>query len=489
MQIEFHKKALSYAIYFINPDIQLDTVPQYWYSTQASKASKTHRHECGTNIWIGEGRYVWLDVLATPPDFGPQSNGEGVVTRLSLPRPENFKSAQSFLTQGFVSNLAAFILKTCEHVLTPPIKWFPLVDSNLIISLVHITPRNEKLDPPFGWKEIQNQLRNLHYFERTIEFSEYRISPTQWHAAVLAYKNAIRTSQVKSEIRSVLDPAELQFWLEKSPLFQAVTQVQGRVIPIFLFDLKDLISLETQPAVAFPNMVVASVGPLKEYFSQYSCGGKSLSEDYRENNIDLTRSILASILQSAWGVAPPYQTWSSIRKEISEDFTYSVGLTPFGPFSTALTLPFSIKDQVYRALLLQYKNQTFTELNDYLTFFKQHNVELGQILSSNEFETFYYRWMSLTEKMTKASEALSFHSFKASTNYFRSINHDLLAINEILTRNTLKLIYRVDCSEALEDEKESFLIQFIEMILVAVFFYNAALLTKRFTVFGKIKKG
>ncbi|CAH2069565.1 unnamed protein product [Thlaspi arvense] len=41
--------------------------------------------ECLTDIWIGKGRWAFIDLTAGPFSWGPSVGGEGVRTELSLP--------------------------------------------------------------------------------------------------------------------------------------------------------------------------------------------------------------------------------------------------------------------------------------------------------------------------------------------------------------------------------------------------------------------
>ncbi len=59
---------------------------------------------------------------------------------------------------------------------------------------------------------------------------------------------------------------------------------------------------------------------------------------------DARRAVLASLLQTVWGVSPSYAFWNPYRQEVEADYLWTIGLTPFGYFSSALNLSFSQRD-------------------------------------------------------------------------------------------------------------------------------------------------
>jgi len=96
-----------------------------------------------------------------------------------------------------------------------------------------------------------------------------------------------------------------------------------------------------------------------------------------------------------------FQTWSSIRNTISEDFTFATGLTPFGPFGVSLGLSFVLKDASARALLLQYKNQTISELREFLNRFQTIGTEVRDVFSQDDLHSLHYQWKGFMEQYQK----------------------------------------------------------------------------------------
>ena len=50
-----------------------------------------HRRACGTTMWAGQQRYMWIDLTAGPLLYGPHTSGEGLVSEYSIPRLDNFQ--------------------------------------------------------------------------------------------------------------------------------------------------------------------------------------------------------------------------------------------------------------------------------------------------------------------------------------------------------------------------------------------------------------
>jgi len=105
--------------------------------------------------------YVWVDLSADPKIFGPIKEGEGVVTSTSIPHLDTFKTESSFQKHAFISSLASLVARISEHVFIPPVNWMNQVDSDLTLTLVHITTKNEKKSLPFNWKEFQSTVGYL----------------------------------------------------------------------------------------------------------------------------------------------------------------------------------------------------------------------------------------------------------------------------------------------------------------------------------------
>lgn len=258
---------------------------------------------------------------------------------------------------------------------------------------------------------------------------------------------------------------------------------EGRVVPIFVFDVDFAVPLKGTPAVGFQDMAILVNADHASYFSKFMCQDTQLSEGYANSVQDTTRFVLGAVLETAWGVAPSYQTWSSIRNEISEDYTFAAGFTPFGPFSTSLRLSFALKDAAMRSLLLHYKNQTATEIRDYLTRFQTIGTEVREIFPHERLETLHYRWENFIMKYQTGINSISYHGFPLALFLFRSLKFsDLPKVIEIFHEASLLLITDVQCPEAAEPPlASSLVVRGVELVLLLAFVYHLTILLKRFS--------
>lgn len=317
-----------------------------------------------------------------------------------------------------------------------------------------------------------------------MQFSEYRLTSSQWYSLMLAYKDAERGVQgFQQAVSTFIDPQELHENILASRAFKSIANMEGKVVPIFVFDVDFDVPLQGAPAVAFPEFVVLVNADYRGYFSKFMCQETQLSEGYSNNVLDSTRFVLGAVMETAWGVAPSYQTWSSIRNEISEDYTFAAGFTPFGPFSTSLKLSFALKDASMRALLLHHKNQTATLLRDYLTRFQALGSEVREIFPQDTLETLHYRWENFMMKYSAGVSATSHHSFPLALFLFRSLwFSDLEKVTAIFTKSSLLLITDVQCPESVQASlSTSLVVGLVELGLLLTFVFNLTVLLKRFS--------
>jgi len=121
-----------------------------------------------------------------------------------------------------------------------------------------------------------NKLKDLHYEGRKIYFTEYRMTPAQWNSVYVGFVKSRKSFRGEDDqIKEEIDAEELHEWLLSSFVFDAsnkftffyqdfarrsrtrttrreittnvVTSIQGRVIPIFLFDIDLEIPLKPFP--------------------------------------------------------------------------------------------------------------------------------------------------------------------------------------------------------------------------------------------------
>ena len=92
----------------------------------------------------------------------------------------------------------------------------------------------------------------------------------------------------------------------------------------------------------------------------FSCQGRPLPAALTARN--LARRALAATLRGIYAVSPPNLRWSTAKHGFVSDYMYSIGHTPFGPFSTSLRVSRAIVDAVWRNPIIAHLTDTFTML-------------------------------------------------------------------------------------------------------------------------------
>lgn len=93
----------------------------------------------------------------------------------------------------------------------------------------------------------------------------------------------------------------------------------------------------------------------------------------------LQRALLAALLQTGWGVAPSYETWSVFHNATLHNWLWSVGRTPFGPLSDVPDISFVQRTGAQRNVVLTLLNQAVEEAGKML---RAVQVRTSEILAN-----------------------------------------------------------------------------------------------------------
>ncbi|PKI46537.1 hypothetical protein CRG98_033094 [Punica granatum] len=187
-------------------------------------------------------------------------------------------------------------------------------------------------------------------------------------------------------------------------------------------------------------MVIAVRTKNTQTVSDYNCNGRHVFTQTRE----LERPLVGSILQSMWGVSPTHLTWSALHNSTLVDYSWSVGQTPFGPFSEMSTLSFAQKDAARRNVLLTSLNYSISSAIDVLDSVAAHGGE-RKLLKHNQYVEFVQRWSLFKYKLDKAVSALSHFDFELALYYLRSLDHDLYGAHAIVYHASQELEASLAC--------------------------------------------
>lgn len=207
-----------------------------------------------------------------------------------------------------------------------------------------------------------------------------------------------------------------------------------RVVTIFVFDLNtdELLLLDRHhQAVAYGDIIVAVQTQAPLATVDFSCNGRPVKFDPKDAN----REVIAALLQTVWGVTPTHLRWNSASHRQEIDYTWSMGLTPFGPFS-------SIKHDLSSAIWLTIRrNEFFSQLNSSWTQLQElanhmqtldHEMAMAGSVTTHETEVLIRRLNVLEYKLGKATRWYRAGHFTKSLEYARSAQHDLRALHNVV---------------------------------------------------------
>lgn len=334
--------------------------------------------------------------------------------------------------------------------LAPSLRIPVTFENSLTVQFIHIHSDSDgKGISGLDWKLIEKSFRfdtdnnnglllgdqSLSFKNYEIKFSECSICSFAIARSINSYTSRFLFDNYTLIVSEYLDSKRLHQILSDSgdelrKLAGVPEEDFGRVVPVYVFDLDytSLLLLDRyHQSVAFKDMVIAVRTRNTQTVSDYSCNGRHVFTQTRE----LERPIVGSILQSMWGVSPTHLNWSPQHNETLVDYTWSMGQTPFGPFSEMLSLSFVQKDAARRNVLLTSLNYSITSAIDVLQSIDTHGGAKN-LLKQKQHVEFVQRWNFFKYKLNKAVSAMSHLDFEMSLFYLRSSDHDLYAIHSIV---------------------------------------------------------
>ncbi|KAA8548007.1 hypothetical protein F0562_004436 [Nyssa sinensis] len=357
--------------------------------------------KCLGSIWTGKDRYLWIDLAAGPVDYGPALSGDGV-----LPRDSKDSNGLD--------------LKSIERTFMDEVN-----DGGLLLG-----------DQSLSFKQYE------------VRFAECSICSFAISRSITSYTSRYLFDNYTLIVSEYLDSKRLhQILSESSEEFRRLARFPeedfGRVLPVYVFDLdySSILLLDRyHQSVAFKDMVIAVRTKNTQTVSDYSCNGRHVFTQTRE----LERPLVGSILQSMWGVSPTHLLWSPRHNNTLVDYTWSIGQTPFGPFSEISSLSFVQKDAARRNVLLTSLNYSITSAIDVLESIAAHGGD-RKLLKQNQHTEFIKRWNLFKYKLDKAVSALAHLDFEMALYFLRSSDHDLYAIHSLVYHASQELEASLVC--------------------------------------------
>ncbi|KAF6159952.1 hypothetical protein GIB67_033036 [Kingdonia uniflora] len=417
--------------------------------------------KCLGSIWTGRERYIWVDLAAGPVDYGPGLSGEGVLPRGEF-HPLAALHGRPKSEKALYADLASLVWNAYQVLLAPSLRIPVQFENSLIVQFIHIHGGSKVSDMHgLDWSLIEKTFMDdvkdggLLLGGQSLRFKRYDVSLSDCPICSFAisrsthsYSSRFLFENYTLIVSEYLDSKRLHQILSDSDdeLRRAMglhEEEIGRVLPVYVFDLdySKLLMLDRyHQSVAFRDMVIAVRTKSPQTVSDYSCNGRHVITQTRE----LERPIIGSILQSMWGVSPTHLLWSSRHNSTLVDYTWSIGHTPFGPFSETSSLSFVQKDAARRNVLLTSLNYTISSAIDVLDSISAHGGDRKLLKQGNHAE-FVQRWNFLKYKLKKAVSALSHLDFDMALYYSRSSDYDLFSIHSLVYEASQKLEASLVC--------------------------------------------
>jgi hypothetical protein len=392
-------------------------------------------------------------LAAGPVDYGPALSGDGVLPRGEF-HPLTTLHGRPKSQKTLLADLASLIWSAYQVLLVPSLRIPVPFESSLLVQFIHVysdsnSNSNSKNLDGLDWKKIKRTFMDevsesgLLFGDQSLSFKTYEVNFDNCPICSFAVSKSTNsyTSRFLFDnytliVNEYLDSKRLhQILMDSAEEFRRVAGMPveenlGRVLPVYVFDLDyntHLLLDRYHQSVAFKDMVIAVRTRNTQTVSDYSCNSRHVFTQTRE----LERPLVGSILQSMWGVSPTHLLWSPRHNSTLVDYTWSIGQTPFGPFSEISSLSFVQKDAAKRNVLLTSLNHSITSAIDVLESIAEHGGDRKLLKQSRHVE-FIQRWMLFKYKLDKAVSALSHLDFEMALYYLKSSDHDLYAIHSLV---------------------------------------------------------
>eukprot|EP00250_Pteridium_aquilinum_P014393 c21960_g1_i1 orf=190-2199(+) len=437
------KPLTSYTIYLLN--LRKQAQP-YAYSYNWREPSPSFS-KCLGSLWTGSERYMWVDLAAGPVEYGPALSGEGL-----LPRGDTHPLATLHSNKqgqkAFIADLASLVWSAMQMLLAPPVRVPMHFETDMDVHFIHIQGSEQEVHSEgLDWnlmestfaQESRNGLllnrQHLRFHRHTIKMSTCAICVASILRAMRSYTSRFHFENYTLIVSDYLDSKQLH-WALRHSKHELLTKAgishssAARVVPVYVFDLdqdRHLLLDRYHQAIAFRDMVIAVRTRSSQGVSDYTCNGRHVVLQSRH----LERPIVGALLQTLWGVTPTHLRWSAQHNSSIVDYTWSVGQTPFGPFSDMLSLSFVQKDAASRNTLFITFNNSVSSAIEVLQSVKSHGGE-RKLLGPKRHVEFMQRWHVFYFKLEKVMYSISHFDFDTALYFMKSSDHDLLRLHRLV---------------------------------------------------------
>ncbi|KAI3894774.1 hypothetical protein MKW92_030761 [Papaver armeniacum] len=334
--------------------------------------------------------------------------------------------------KALLSDLASLVWSAYQVLLVPSLRVSVPLMNSLIVEFIHVHESENKDLNGLDWNSIERTFMDeanaggLLLGGQSLKFKTYDVSFKD--CPLCTYAIAASTNSFTSRFLFENYTLIASEYLDSKRLHQILSDsvdelrkaagipeedYSSHVLPVYVFDLEynRLMMLDRyHQAIAFKDMVIAVRTKNTQTVSDYSCNGR---------------------LQYV-GVSPTHLKWSPRHNNTLVDYTWSIGQTPFGPFSESSTLSFVQKDAAQEIAI------------NLLESISAHGGD-RKLLKQGRHVEFVQRWNMLKYKLDKVVSALSHMDFEKALYYYRSSDHDLFAIHNLVYHATEEMESSLVC--------------------------------------------
>ncbi|KAI7749734.1 hypothetical protein M8C21_015589 [Ambrosia artemisiifolia] len=322
-----------------------------------------------SQVWLGSGRFVVIDISAGPCTYGKIETEEGSVSSKTLPRLRNAISPKSSIAandhatthDNFIGQLAALIGITVQHVIAPDVR-FETVDlaTRLLIPIIVLQNHNRY--------NIMEKGQNYSIDIEAIEAEEMERSADVLAAGLLEVSQPSLSD--KYFIRQHwIDGADgvSDSILKHKPVWatnpksqkkktKTVQKKQGdvhrtygtRVVPVFVLSLADVdphLMMDDESLLWTSKDVVIV---LQHQSEKIPLSYVSETERRHVFPSQAQRHMVAGLASVVGGLSAPYEKVSHIHERPVVNWLLAAGCHPFGPFSNASRVSQLLQDVALR---------------------------------------------------------------------------------------------------------------------------------------------
>ncbi|KAL0376345.1 UNVERIFIED_CONTAM: hypothetical protein Scaly_0752100 [Sesamum calycinum] len=453
-----------------------------------------------SQVWLGSGRFVVIDLSAGPCTYGKIETEEGSVNPKTLPRLQNVLFPRSGVSQQsahdtFVGQLGAVIATTVEHVIAPDVRYetvdmttrllVPIIvlqnhnrysimmkghnysidieaieaevkkmvhqgQEVVIIGGTHALHRHEKLAIA-----VSKAMRS-HSLQETKKDGRFHVhTKTYLDGAILKEEMERSADVLAAGLLEMSDPTLSskfflrQTWMDESdgtgdsilkhkPLWESYA---SKAFVLSLADVDEHLMMEDDSLLWTSNDVVIVLQHQSEKIPL-----SYVSELERRHAIPslAQRHILAGLASVVGGLSAPYEKASHVHERPVVNWLLAAGCHPFGPFSNTSQISQMLRDVALRNTIYARVDSALHRIRDtseaVQAFAAEHlKTPLGEPVKGRKNKSSTELWLEkFYKKKTNLPEPFPHELVERLEKYLDSIEEQLVDLSSLLYDHRLQ---------------------------------------------------